>query len=88
MADVSFSRGCFYYLQARDVHWLIRQQFAIRPNVRNHKTMTRDTIIRTVAAAVGQGHSVDLKNYDLLILVDIYKASSFDVMLVGGSDRV
>lgn len=56
--------------------------------MRNHKTMTRDTIIRTVAAAVGQGHSVDLKNYDLLILVDIYKASSFDVMLVGGSDRV
>ncbi|KAK8203896.1 THUMP domain-containing protein [Phyllosticta capitalensis] len=49
------------------------KKFAIRPNVRNHKTMTRDTIIRTVAAAVGQGHSVDLKNYDLLILVDIYK---------------
>ncbi|KAK7558206.1 hypothetical protein BKA81DRAFT_370217 [Phyllosticta paracitricarpa] len=49
------------------------KKFAIRPNVRNHKSMTRDTIIRTVAAAVGPGHSVDLKNYDLLILVDVYK---------------
>ncbi|KAK8155546.1 hypothetical protein BC567DRAFT_38674 [Phyllosticta citribraziliensis] len=49
------------------------KKFAIRPNVRNHKTLSRDTIIRTVAAAVGPGHSVDLKNYDLLILVDIYK---------------
>ncbi|KAF4305439.1 putative thump domain-containing protein [Botryosphaeria dothidea] len=49
--------------------------FAIRPNIRNNKDVTRDQVIKTVASAVGPGHSVDLKNYDLLILVDIYKAS-------------
>jgi hypothetical protein len=30
-------------------------------------------VINTVAAAVGPGHKVDLKNYDLLIIVEIYK---------------
>lgn len=49
------------------------KKFAIRPNIRNHKSMTRDQVIKTVAAAVGPGHKVDLKEYDLLILVDIYK---------------
>lgn len=37
--------------------------------------MTRDQVIRTVAAAVGPGHSVDLRDYDYLILVDMYKVS-------------
>lgn len=50
-------------------------KFAIRPNIRNNKDLTRDQVIKTVAAAVGPGHSVDLKDYDLLILVDVYKAS-------------
>ncbi|KAF2144613.1 uncharacterized protein K452DRAFT_284936 [Aplosporella prunicola CBS 121167] len=49
------------------------KKFAIRPNIRNHKMMTRDQVIKSIAAAVGPGHSVDLKDYDLLILVDIYK---------------
>ncbi|KAH7039061.1 hypothetical protein B0J12DRAFT_246049 [Macrophomina phaseolina] len=49
------------------------KKFAIRPNIRNNKDVTRDQVIKTVAAAVGPGHSVDLKNYDLLILVDVYK---------------
>ena len=35
----------------------------------------RDEVIKTVAAAVGPGHKVDLQGYDLLILVEIYKAS-------------
>lgn len=30
-------------------------------------------VIKKVAAAVGPGHKVDLKSYDLLILVEIYK---------------
>lgn len=30
-------------------------------------------MINRVAAAVGPGHRVDLTNYDLLILVDIYR---------------
>lgn len=49
-------------------------QYAIRPTIRNHSTLKRDEIIDTVATCVGPNHIVDLKNYDLLILVDFYKA--------------
>ncbi|KAL0259955.1 hypothetical protein SLS55_005698 [Diplodia seriata] len=37
------------------------------------KASISDQVIKTVAGAVGPGHSVDLKDYDLLILVDVYK---------------
>jgi hypothetical protein len=50
-----------------------RPKFAIRPSIRNNKEFLRDGVINTIAAAVGPGHKVDLKNYDLLILVEIYK---------------
>jgi tRNA(Ser,Leu) C12 N-acetylase TAN1 len=50
------------------------EQFAIRPTIRNHgKILTRDYIIQTVASIVGPGHSVDLNNPDVIILVDVYK---------------
>lgn len=48
-------------------------QFAIRPTIRNNKDFKRDDVIKTVAAAVGPGHKVDLHGYDLLIFVEIYK---------------
>ncbi|TGZ81196.1 hypothetical protein EX30DRAFT_306517 [Ascodesmis nigricans] len=48
-------------------------KFAIRPTSRNHHVLKRDEIIRCVAKCVGPKHTVDLKNYDLLILVEIYK---------------
>ncbi len=48
-------------------------KFAIRPSIRNNKEFTRDEVIKSVAAAVGPGHTVDLRGYDLLILVEIYK---------------
>lgn len=48
-------------------------KFAIRTTIRNHNTLTRDGVIKQVADAVGPSHTVDLKNYDLLILVEIYK---------------
>ncbi|CAO2656406.1 Nn.00g052090.m01.CDS01 [Neocucurbitaria sp. VM-36] len=51
----------------------VGKKFAIRPSIRNNKEFTRDEIIKSVAAAVGPGHKVDLKGYDLLILVEIYK---------------
>ena len=35
--------------------------------------MKRDDVIKQVADAVGSRHKVDLTNYDLLILVDIYR---------------
>ena len=49
--------------------------FAIRPTRRNHNVMKRDEIIRQIASAVGPRHAVDLKNYDHLILVDVYRVS-------------
>lgn len=48
-------------------------QFAIRPNIRNHSNLNRDVVIKQVANIVGPSHQVDLKGYDLLILVEIYK---------------
>ena len=51
------------------------RKFAIRPTRRNHNVMKRDEIIRQIASAVGPRHSVDLKHYDFLILVDVYRVS-------------
>lgn len=57
-------------------------QFAIRPSLRNNgKNITRDTIIKDVARLVGPGHSVDLKNYDLLILVEVYQVRTLLIIL-------
>ena len=47
--------------------------FAIKPTLRHHDVLTRDVIITTVAKCVGQNHRVDLKKYDVLILVEVYK---------------
>ena len=48
-------------------------KFAIRPTRRNHNVMKREDIIKQIASAVGRDHKVDLKGYDRLILVDVYK---------------
>ncbi|KAK5686156.1 hypothetical protein LTS10_002270 [Elasticomyces elasticus] len=49
------------------------KKYAIRPNLRNHTTLKRDAVIKQIAAMVGPGHVVDLKNYELLIIVEIYQ---------------
>ncbi|KAI9794672.1 MAG: hypothetical protein M1835_006486 [Candelina submexicana] len=51
----------------------ISRKFAIRSTIRNHSNLTRDSVISQVAVAVGPGHKVDLTDYDLLIIVEIYK---------------
>ncbi|KAK5159200.1 hypothetical protein LTS14_002342 [Recurvomyces mirabilis] len=51
----------------------VARKFAIRPNLRNHNVLSRDSIIKQIASLVGQGHEVDLKDYDLLIIVEVYK---------------
>ena len=51
------------------------RRFAIRPTIRNHHVLGRDFVIQKVAACVGPGHVVDLKGYEVLILVDVYKVS-------------
>lgn len=56
---------------------MLISQFAIRPTIRNHTQLKRDTIIKKVASMVGDQHSVDLKNYDALILVDILKVNTY-----------
>ena len=48
-------------------------QFAIRTSIRNNKKAKRDDVIKRTAAIVGPGHTVDLTNYDLLILVEVYQ---------------
>lgn len=49
------------------------KKYAIRPTIRNNNILKRDDVIKTVASAVGDQHTVDLTNYDLLILVDVYR---------------
>lgn len=48
-------------------------QFAIRPTTRNHNMLNRNEVINTIASCVGPAHKVDLKEYELLILVELYK---------------
>ncbi|KAI9784418.1 MAG: hypothetical protein M1816_000842 [Peltula sp. TS41687] len=66
----------------------VSKKFAIRPSIRNHNTLSRQYVIDRVAATVGPGHSVDLKNYDLLILVDIYKNLCGISVVQTGYDRL
>ncbi|KAL8789088.1 MAG: hypothetical protein Q9213_001351 [Squamulea squamosa] len=49
------------------------QKFAIRTTIRNNHAMKRDDIIKRVADLVGEPHTVDLKNYNQMILVDVYR---------------
>ncbi|KAL8934922.1 MAG: hypothetical protein Q9216_005667 [Gyalolechia sp. 2 TL-2023] len=58
-------------------------KYAIRPTIRNHHTMKRDDIIKQVAELVGKPHIVDLKHYDRLILVDVYR-NVLGMSVVGG----
>ncbi|KAJ5916269.1 hypothetical protein N7504_000284 [Penicillium tannophilum] len=47
------------------------KKYAIRPTCRGNNKLNRDVIIKTVADVVGPEHPVNLKNYDLMILVDV-----------------
>lgn len=50
-------------------------KFAVQVSRRNFNVLKSDVIIKTIAECVGNshGHSVDLKNYDKLIIVECYK---------------
>lgn len=50
-------------------------KFAIQVSKKNFDTLTSEAIIKAVAETVGRdhGHTVDLKNYDKLIIVECYK---------------
>lgn len=44
--------------------------------MRGNTKLNRDVIIKVVADAVGPEHPVNLKNYDLMILVDVAHVST------------
>lgn len=52
-------------------------KFAIQVTRRNFNALEKDDIIKKIASMVGtdHGHSVDLKNYDKLIMVECYKTN-------------
>ncbi|EAL92475.1 THUMP domain protein [Aspergillus fumigatus Af293] len=47
------------------------KKYAIRPTIRGNNKFDRDSVIKTIADVVGPEHPVDLKNYDLIILVHL-----------------
>ncbi|KAF7316689.1 THUMP domain-containing protein [Mycena chlorophos] len=55
---------------------LTQCQYKIELKLRNHTVLARDTLIATIAQCVPQdaGHSVDLGNPDLVILVEVFKS--------------
>ncbi|KAL4885131.1 hypothetical protein BJY04DRAFT_215006 [Aspergillus karnatakaensis] len=59
------------------------KKYAIRPSARGNKKLGRDVIIKTVADVVGPEHPVNLKDFDLLILVDIVQ-NIMSMSVVGG----
>lgn len=71
---------CFAFLDSASDLVL---QFAIRPNLRNHNTLTRDKIIKGIASLVGPPHKVDLKNYELLIMVEVYQVDRSNPSVIG-----
>lgn len=64
-------------------------KFAINVSKRNFNAMSSQEIIRIIAECVGKkhGHSVDLKNYDKLILVECYK-SNIGMSVVNDYDKL
>ena len=43
--------------------------------MRNHNTLSREDVIKTLASCVPEQHKVDLEKAELFILVQIFKAS-------------
>lgn len=64
-------------------------KFAIQVSKRNFNALEKPELIRTIAECVGRdhGHSVDLKKYDKLILVECYK-SNIGMSVVDNYDKL
>ncbi len=61
------------------VPWWCRRltpQYAIRPSIRNHATLSRDSVIKQIAALVDSRHKVKLEAPDKVIIVDIFKVGN------------
>ncbi|EFQ98125.1 THUMP domain-containing protein [Nannizzia gypsea CBS 118893] len=64
------------------------RKYAIRPTIRNNTDCQRDSVIKLIAGIVGSEHSVDLKNYDLLILVDVIQTMCGMSVVEGDYDEL
>ncbi|KAI5304410.1 hypothetical protein KEM56_006529 [Ascosphaera pollenicola] len=58
--------------------------YAIRPTIRQNADWHKDSVAKVVADVVGPNHPVDLKNYDVLILVEVMR--NICAMSVVGKD--
>ena len=84
MKSCSNSEYCIYHVDRFIVNWTfvfnIAFQFAVVYKARNNAEIVRDNVILWVAEAVNKEdtykHKVNLSNPDLVILVEIIKASS------------
>ncbi|KAF4637941.1 hypothetical protein G7Y89_g155 [Cudoniella acicularis] len=47
--------------------------YAIRPTIRNHETLKRDVVIKSIASFIAGVHKVNLTKPDKVILVEIYQ---------------
>lgn len=52
---------------------LRRPQYKIDLRVRNHTTIPRSLLIQSIAQCVPDGHTVDLQNPQIFILVEVFK---------------
>jgi tRNA acetyltransferase TAN1 len=50
-----------------------RSTYAIRPSMRSHMTLNRDTVIKKVAELPDPSHKVKLTEPDKVILIDVYQ---------------
>lgn len=48
-------------------------QYKIELRIRNHTTLSRPTIIQTIADCVPEGHVVNLTDPTIFILVEVFK---------------
>ena len=64
-------------------------KFAIQVSKRNFNALQKPDIIKAIAESVGRdhGHSVDLKNYEKLIMVECYK-SNIGMSVVNNYDKL
>lgn len=48
-------------------------RYKIDARIRNHTTLSRPTLIQAIAGCVPQGHTVDLGNPEVFVLVEVFK---------------
>ncbi|KAH6677489.1 hypothetical protein B0J14DRAFT_344089 [Halenospora varia] len=68
----------------KDVEGVSYPSYAIRPTIRNHTTLKRDVVIKSIASSIADIHKVNLTKPDKVILVEIYQTMCG--MSVVGSD--